>query len=95
MAARVSTTGWTPKCKAAVVAEFLCGLTMPGDIEAKYGVSLEELEDWCKSFQRRGLGGPEGYTHPADPIMIAGGSGYSAVPALRSSAASALPDSMS
>ena len=70
MATRVSTTRWTPRHKAAIVGEFLCGLTMPGDIEAKYGVSLEELEDWCKSFQQCGLGGAEGYTHPADPIMM-------------------------
>lgn len=49
-------TRWTPKRKAALVAELLLGLTTAEEIAVKHGISLEELTSWRANYERAGVG---------------------------------------
>ena len=52
-----STTRWVASRKAAVVAAVNAGVINEEDVEARYGVSEEELTAWRESLEKHGVGG--------------------------------------
>ena len=51
------TTRWVASRKAAVVAAVNAEVLTRADVERRYGVSEEELEQWINSLQKHGVGG--------------------------------------
>lgn len=51
------TTRWVASRKAAVVAAVNAEVISKEDVERRYGVSEEELEQWVNSLQKHGVGG--------------------------------------
>ena len=51
------TKRWVPRRKAEVVAAVHGGLLTVEDAMERYGLSLEELVSWERSFERSGLAG--------------------------------------
>ena len=53
----VETTRWVASRKAAVVAAVNAEVISKAEVERRYGVSEEELEQWMKSLEKHGVGG--------------------------------------
>ncbi len=51
------TTRWVASRKAAVVAAVNAEVISRADVERRYGVSEEELDQWVNSLQKHGVGG--------------------------------------
>lgn len=53
----VDTTRWVASRKAAVVAAVKAEVITKAEVERRYGVSEEELEQWMNSLEKHGVGG--------------------------------------
>lgn len=51
------TTRWVASRKAAVVAAVKAEVISKEEVERRYGVSEEELEQWMNSLEKHGVGG--------------------------------------
>jgi len=51
------TTHWPPRKKAEVVAAISGGLISVDDVLNRYGLSVEELSSWQRSFEKFGMAG--------------------------------------
>lgn len=53
----IETTRWVASRKAAIVAAVNAEVISRTDVERRYGVSAEELDQWVNSLQKHGVGG--------------------------------------
>lgn len=52
-----STTRWVAKRKAQIVQAVTAGLISADKACERYGLSTEELQEWCQAVARHGIGG--------------------------------------
>ncbi len=55
---------WVPSRKLAILAAIRAGALAIPDATAKYGISLEELLEWTRAYEDRGLNGLKVYSRP-------------------------------
>ncbi len=53
----IDTTRWVASRKAAVVAAVKAEVIDAAEVEQRYGVGEEELQQWIKSLEQHGVGG--------------------------------------